>query len=245
MPNLVGINPIREALLSSRDDLETIFMVSNPSHPRLKEIRRLARSRGIPVHIVPGDALRRLAEGTHHQGVVARVGEFHYCSYEEILEEAAKPGLILVLDGVQDPQNLGAILRTAEGAGVSGVFLPMRRAAHITAAVVQASAGAISHLKVSRQKNLSNLLDRLHRDEFWIIGLEASADILWTFPDFTLPTVLVLGGEGRGIRTLVRAHCDSLVGIPMWGRVASLNVSVSAGIILYEVRRQRIAQAAD
>lgn len=243
MPLLSGINAVREALLAPHCGLASIALSQKSHNPRLQELRRLAHEKGIPIQEVSDEALRRMAGRDTHQGVVARLAEFQYSSYEEVLSHASSPGLVVVLDGVEDPQNLGAVLRTAEGAGVSGVFIPERRAASMTAAAVKASAGAAAHVRVSRQTNLSRLLERLQKDGYWVVGLDASARDLWTQPDYTVPTALVLGSEGHGIRPLVRSHCDFLVRLPMFGQVGSLNVSVAAGIVLYEILRQRLPGA--
>lgn len=239
MSVIYGIHAVQEALSSPECRLTSIVVALHSSNSRIQEIRKLARARGIPVREVPEDALRRMAGSPVHQGVLARLEEFRYSSYEEILAAAQPPGLVLVLDGVEDPQNVGAVLRTAEAAGVAGVFIPERRAAPVSAAAVKASAGAAAHVRVSREVNISRLIERLQKDGYWVVGLDAAAGDPWTKPDYRSPIALVLGGEERGIRPLVASHCDFLVRLPMQGQVQSLNVSVAAGIVLYEVLRQR------
>lgn len=239
MSVICGIHSVREALSSPAGNLTAVYVCQGFRNPRLHELLHAAREKGVPIHQVPRETLDRMAGKVQHQDVVGQQESFRYSSYEEIAGHAASPALILVLDGVEDPQNLGAVLRTADAAGVAGLFIPDRRAAAVTAAVVKASAGAAAHGRVCRETNLSNLLERLKGDGYWIVGLDAEGQELWTVPDYSVPTVLVLGGEGKGIRPLVKKHCDRLVRLPMRGHVSSLNVSVTAGIILYEVLRQR------
>jgi 23S rRNA (guanosine2251-2'-O)-methyltransferase len=238
---IYGINPVREAICSSNVNVDSVCLERGSRNPRLAEIRRLSREKGIPLQEIPLSAIQRLANASGHQGVVAQLGDFRYTTYDEILGRASTPGLLLILDGIEDPQNLGAIIRTADAAGVSGVFLPERRSASMTSAAQKASAGASVHVAVSRQTNLSRLIEQLQAEGYWVVGLDAAAQDLWTKPDYRVPTALVLGSEGHGIRPLVRQHCDFLVRLPMLGQVESLNVSVTAGIVLYEILRQRSA----
>jgi 23S rRNA (guanosine2251-2'-O)-methyltransferase len=178
-----------------------------------------------------------MAEGKPHQGVVATSGEFEYWAIEDIL--AQKPTLLLVLDGVQDPQNLGALVRSANVLGVDGVIVPKDRAAQVTATVVKASAGATEHTRIAQVTNISRALEQIREAEIWIVGT-AVEGTSWPWQvDFKLPTAIVLGSEGKGMRPLVREHCDVLCKIPMHGQVESLNVSASGAILLYEVTRQR------
>jgi 23S rRNA (guanosine2251-2'-O)-methyltransferase len=239
MSDICGIHAVREALLASAGNVTAVYVCENFSNRRVYEIVQLARDKGVPVHQVRREALNRMAGKPQHQDIVARLESFPYRSYEEIVGHSENPGLILVLDGVEDPQNLGAVLRTADAAGITGIFIPDRRAAAVTATAIQASAGAAAHVRVCRETNISRLLERLKEDGYWIVGLDAAGTELWTVPDYSVPTALVLGGEGKGIRPLVKTNCDRLVRLPMHGHVSSLNVSVTAGITLYEVLRQR------
>jgi len=158
---------------------------------------------------------------------------------EDILEQAKSPGLLIILDGIEDPHNLGAILRSAEAAGADGVFLPRHRSAGLSASVVKASAGAASHIKLARSPNIAQLIESLKKKNFWTVGLDAgSSQSIWEC-DLTVPTALVLGNEGSGLHRLVREKCDFLVSLPIYGKVESYNVSVAAGMALYEVLRQR------
>jgi 23S rRNA (guanosine2251-2'-O)-methyltransferase len=216
---------------------------------RLSELIELARSKDITVRRSPRAALDRAAGNTHHQGVIARIPAARYADAETLLSAiAARLGsetepLALVLDGVEDPRNLGAILRTSECAGVDGVFVPERRAAGLSETVAKASAGAIEHVPVARVTNLSRLIDELKGRNVWVVGTAADASMNYTEWDWTKPSAIVLGGEGAGLHRLVREHCDVLVRIPVQGRIASLNVAVAAGIILYEALRQRMSEA--
>jgi 23S rRNA (guanosine2251-2'-O)-methyltransferase len=173
--------------------------------------------------------------------VVCFVALVETSSVDLILSEAKSPGLLVVLDGIEDPQNLGAILRSAEIAGVDGIFLPQRRSAGLSPGAIKASAGAASHIKVARIPNAAQLIDSLKNKGYWLTGLDASAILTPWKADFTLPTALVLGNERSGLHRLIKQKCDFLVGIPMRGKTASYNVSVAAGIVLYEVIRQRSA----
>ena len=182
-----------------------------------------------------------MAGGVPHQGIIAVVSEKPVLSLESLLETARDPALVVVLDGVEDPRNLGAILRTAEAAGADGVLLPERHSAGLSETVGRASAGALEHVQVARVGNLVQALEALKARGIWVVGFDAAGTERWDAVDLRRPVALVLGGEGRGIRRLVREHCDHLVSIPLFGHVGSLNVSVAAGIALYEVVRQRRA----
>jgi 23S rRNA (guanosine2251-2'-O)-methyltransferase len=201
-----------------------------------------ARALHVPVHIQPLASLDRLVPGGRHQGVVAFAAAKAYQSEESILARATErkePPLLVILDGVEDPHNLGAVIRTAEGAGVHGVFIPERRAAGLTSVVAKVSAGAIDHIPVARVTNTSQLLESLKAAGVWIYGVEPSASKLYTDVDLRGPVGLVFGGEGAGIRPGVLQHCDERIRIPMRGHVQSLNVSASAAVLLFEAARQR------
>jgi 23S rRNA (guanosine2251-2'-O)-methyltransferase len=202
-----------------------------------KEISSEAAPRGVPVKRVPRNRIEELARGGAHQGVVARVEPYPYSELEEIL--ATPDPLVVVLDGVTDPRNLGAVLRAADGAGVSGVVVPKDRAAGVTPATVKTSAGASEHVPVARETNLRRALEKMKEASVWAYAAEGGAASVYTDLDLSGPVAFVLGSEGRGVRRLVREGCDGAVSIPMRGAVSSLNVSVAAAVLLFEARRQR------
>jgi len=237
MSLICGINAVLEALDAGR--VERVCVERGQKNPRIREIVALSREKNVPVSIEERAWLDRKAAGKRHQGVICYSSEMPVLSVGEILAQAASPGLLLVLDGVEDPHNLGAILRSAEVAGADGVFVPQRRSAPLNAAAVRASAGAASHLKVARCGSAARLIEQLKEAGYWIAGFDADLGRpLWEF-DFTVPAALVLGSEGSGLHRLVKEKCDFLASIPVRGKVSSYNVSVAAGIALYEVLRQR------
>jgi 23S rRNA (guanosine2251-2'-O)-methyltransferase len=232
-----GINAVLEALHAGR--VEKVCIERGQKNPRLREIMDLSRQKRIPVSVEEKAWLDRKSAGERHQGALCYIAEMPVLGVEEILAQAGSPGLLLVLDGIEDPHNLGAIMRSAEVAGADGVFIPQRRSAPLSAAAVRASAGASSHLKVARSANTAQLIEQLKAAGYWIAGIDAGSDRpLWKL-DLTVPTVLVVGSEGIGLHRLVKEKCDFLASIPMRGKVSSYNVSVAAGIALYEVLRQR------
>jgi 23S rRNA (guanosine2251-2'-O)-methyltransferase len=242
-----GLIPVLESLRAGKQ-IDQITIAEGARHERLRELLELAKRARVPVHRVPRNALDRILPGVTHQGVVAKAAAAKYRDADELLDEVSaqvntpdKP-LVLGLDAVEDPRNLGAILRTAECAGVNGVFLPERRAAGLTATVAKAAAGALAHVPVARVTNLVQLIEQLKQRNIWVIGAAADGTANYTEWDWTVPSALFLGGEGAGLHRLVRERCDTLVRIPVSGRIESLNVSVAAGIILYEALRQRAAQ---
>lgn len=235
MSLLAGIHPVREALRAGRA-LDRLVIARGAAGGRIDELVRMARERGIPVRFEPREALDRLAGAGPHQGVVALGAAIQYRELEDVLEGAR---LAVVLDGVEDPHNLGAIVRTAHAAGAAAVIVPERRAAGLTETVAKAAAGALEYLPVARVGNLSRALETLKQHGFWIYGLDERGDQDYHRTDFAAPTALVLGGEGHGLHDLVRRHCDFLVRIPMAGPIASLNVSVAAGVVLFEWRRRQ------
>lgn len=244
---LYGVNPIVEALRSGRAPRE-IIVAEGARDERLRELVSLVQDRNIPLRRVAKSVLDREAGNTHHQGVIARIERPSYVDSDQLLEsitaranDGGQP-LVLLLDGIEDPHNLGAILRTAECAGVDGVFIPERRAAGLNETVAKASAGAVAHLPVSRVTNLSVLIRELKERNLWVIGTAADAPTDYSAWDWTRPAAVVLGGEGAGLHRLVREHCDALVRVPVYGKIESLNVSVTAGIVLYEAVRQRLLQ---
>jgi 23S rRNA (guanosine2251-2'-O)-methyltransferase len=233
---ICGVHAVQEAI-AGKQPVERIHIAREARMGRLQEILNLARERGIPVRKEDRAVLDRIAQGAVHQGVIAVVAEFAYAPFEKLFK-SDRP-CIVVLDGVEDPHNLGAVIRTAEACGASGVVVPERHSAPLTAAVAKASAGALAHVPVVRVRNLVSTFEDLKKRGLWIVGLDAAASKLWTDFDYTSPCAIVLGGEHRGLRRLVAERCDELVGLPMRGKIESLNVSVAAGIVLYEVVRQR------
>jgi 23S rRNA (guanosine2251-2'-O)-methyltransferase len=205
-----------------------------------------AKGQHIPVHIEPPPAFDRLVPGGNHQGVIAVVAAKAYSTTEEILalaHQKGEPPFLIILDGVEDPHNLGAIVRTAEAAGVHGVFIPDRRAAGLTSVVAKTSAGALEHMLVARVVNLTRLIEELKVAGLWIYGVEPSAPADFTAIDMTGPIAFVFGGEGGGIRRGIAQECDGLVTIPMKGKVESLNVSAAVAVTLFEgVRQRRLAR---
>jgi 23S rRNA (guanosine2251-2'-O)-methyltransferase len=245
-----GVQPVLEALRAGRRPVERLTVVEGAHEARVYEILTLARAANVTVRRAPRVELQRLTEGANHQGVVAHIAAARYASSEELLDALSArvgtqdPPLALVLDGVSDPRNLGAIIRTAECAGAHAVFVPERRAAGLTETVAKAAAGALEYVPVARAANLARLVDELKQRGVWTVGTAADAATAYTEWDWTQPCALVLGGEGEGLRRLVREHCDVLVRIPLRGHISSLNVSVAAGVLLYEALRQRTAAGA-
>ena len=244
MTKLTGIHAVREALASGRA-LERVVVAHGRRGERIEEIIELARRRGVPVRFENREQLDRLAEGAHHQGVMALAAAKGAMALEDVLASARRPGLIVLVDGVEDPRNLGAIVRTALAAGADGLVIPERRAAGLTETVAQTAAGALEHLPVARVKNLARALEQLKEANYWLVGLDERAEERYTAIDFSGSIGLVLGGEGKGLHELTRKQCDWLVSIPTVGPVRSLNVSVAAGVVLFEVVRQRLAKAGE
>jgi 23S rRNA (guanosine2251-2'-O)-methyltransferase len=241
---LYGVNPVLEALRGGRA-IEEIIVAEGAGNDRLRALIDLARAKNIVVSRAPRAGLDRAAGNAHHQGVVARVAAARYADADELLDSVASrvgssaEPLVVVLDGVEDPRNLGAILRTAECAGVHGVFMSERRAVGLTEMVAKASAGAVEYVPVARVTNLARLIERLKERNVWVVGTAADAPLAYTEWDWTRSSAVVFGGEGSGLHRLVRERCDALVRIPVSGRIDSLNVSVAAGVVLFEAQRQR------
>jgi len=236
MPVLSGIHPIAEALRTGTP-LERVLIAQGAGGPRLQEIIDMARRAGVAVRFEPRAALERLAGSSAHQGVVALGAARKYSD----LESVAESKLLIVLDGVEDPHNLGAIIRTAHAAGAGAVVIPERRSASITDVVAKAAAGALEHLPVVRVTNVNRTLEDLKRRGNWIYGLDERGTESYDRIDYAAQSVIVLGGEGKGLHEQVRKHCDVLVRIPMAGKISSLNVSVAAGIVLFEWKRRAAA----
>jgi 23S rRNA (guanosine2251-2'-O)-methyltransferase len=243
---IVGVHPLKEALRTSNVRLDQVLIRQGTRNRQQDEIFRLAKRARVPVKLVPSEALDRLARSLKHQGVLGYVSQKVYVSLDVLLEETGKngtPPLFLMLDGVEDPRNMGAIIRTAEGAGVSGVVLPDRRAVGMTSVVARASAGALEHVAVTRVTNLSQGIERLKSSSVWVYGLDPNASKSYLDIDYRGSIAIVVGGEGKGIRPGVLKQCDDRVAIPMHGTVSSLNVSVAVAVLLYEVVRQRSQRA--
>ena len=239
---IYGINPVLEALRAGR---VTALRVGDRGGERMRELLTLAAERAIKVQRVPTDVLDRLARGGVHQGVVADVeAAVTDYSVEELVRGAVGAPLIVVLDGIEDPHNLGAILRTADAAGADGVVIQSRRSAALGGAAAKASAGALVHVRIAEVVNIARAIEQLKDAGVWTMGLAGEATISYDAIDLSLPSAIVLGAEGNGLRRLVRERCDHLAAIPMSGHVASLNVSVTAGITLFEAVRQRRASRA-
>jgi 23S rRNA (guanosine2251-2'-O)-methyltransferase len=234
MPHIYGVHPVLEAL---RAGSVRRLRVAERSGDRLRDVIDAASDAGVRVERVPAEAIDRLARGATHQGVVADVESERSVGLTELAEGDAP--LIVVLDGIEDPHNLGAILRTADAAGVSGVVVQSRRSALHAGTVAKTSAGAHSHVRVAEVVNIARAIEELKDLGVWSVGLAGEASQAYDEVDFTGPTALVMGAEGPGLRRLVRETCDFLVSIPMAGHVGSLNVSVAAGIALFEAVRQR------
>jgi 23S rRNA (guanosine2251-2'-O)-methyltransferase len=245
MEVLYGIHPVEEAIRSGARQLDHVSVARDRRDEKLDRLIELCRSAGIRVTHESKDTLTKLARSEMHQGVLAMVKERKFLAIEDLLEgEKAGPRFFLALDGVEDPHNLGALLRTAEGAGVDGVILPERRSAPITATVAKTSAGASEHVKVARVTNLVRSLEQLKAKNVWVLGLDERGSPDYMDFDFKTDCVLVLGREGAGLHDLVKKTCDHLLRIPMAGKVSSLNVSVAGAVVMYEAMRQRREAAA-
>ena len=239
---LAGPHVVLEALRAGRRSLRRVWLTRSERGGLGEAIQRLARERGVPVEVRPRPDLDRLVKGGPHQGVLAEVGPFPYVGPEEIVSRALRApeaAFLLVLDGIQDPQNLGSILRTAEAAGVHGLILPRDRAAGVTPAAARASAGATEHLAVARVTNLAAFLQWVKEQGLWVVGADPAGERLLFGADLKQPLALVVGAEGRGLRPLVKSRCDLQVRIPLSGKVASLNASCAAAVCIFEVIRQR------
>lgn len=238
---IYGVLPVLEALRAEIRRIDRILIAEGVREKRLTDIIDLCRERSIPWSRVPRDTLtRQLGPDANHQGVMAFTASAEYADLDDMLDNAADPALFVVLDGVEDPRNLGAIIRTSECAAVDGIIIPERRAVGLTETVAKSSAGAIEYLRVAKAPNLNNVIKTLKERNIWVVGASADAPTAYTDWDWTRPSALVLGAEGSGLHRLVAENCDVLVNIPMYGRIDSLNVSVAAGVVLFEARRQRI-----
>jgi 23S rRNA (guanosine2251-2'-O)-methyltransferase len=236
-----GRHPVLEALKAGRE-INKILLLENSHGSTVMEIISKARAQGILIQSVPKAKLDAIAQGRNHQGVIAYLAAKEYVDLEVIVEAAnnsPRPGLILVLDEIEDPHNLGSILRSADAVGAHGVVIPKRRAVPLTATVAKASAGAIEHIPVARVNNISQTIEALKKIGYWVVGTDVNGEQLYHQVDMTGPTVIVIGNEGKGLGEVIKKRCDHLVRLPMVGQVQSLNAGVAAGILLYEVLRQR------
>jgi len=243
MNQIYGLAPALEALRARRREIQKILVASGANQSRLNELIETARRAGVPIEKRDRRALDELTRHANHQGVVALItphdGKSAYVETETILDSMGDPPLLVLLDSVEDPHNLGAILRTCECAGVDGVFIPEHRAAGLSETVAKTSAGAVEYVRVARVTNLVPLIGELKDRGVWVVGVEGGTGDLYSDFDMKVPLAVVLGSEAKGIRRLVREKCDAVVSIPMRGRINSLNVSVAAGIVLFEIVRQR------
>ena len=237
-----GRNAVIELLESGRD-INKIFILEGEHHGSINKIIAMAKERKIVLTMVNKTKLNQMAQTENNQGVIAIVPPFDYCEVEDILENAKqreeKP-FILILDGIEDPHNLGSIIRTAETAGVHGIIIPKRRSASVNSTVSKVSAGAVEHMKIARVNNINETIRYLKENDVWICGTDMDAKKYYYQEDYKGPIAIVIGSEGFGMSRLVKENCDFLVKIPMKGKITSLNASVSAGIVIYEAVKQRI-----
>ncbi|MFZ5816975.1 MAG: 23S rRNA (guanosine(2251)-2'-O)-methyltransferase RlmB [Bacillota bacterium] len=240
-----GRNPVLEALRAGRE-INKLLVAKGAREGSIREVVGLARQAGILIQEVDRERLDAMAQGRNHQGVIALAAAHRYYDLDEVLERAAATGqdpLLLVLDGIEDPQNLGSLLRTADAAGVHGVIIPERRAVGLTETVAKVSAGAVEYVPVARVTNIARTLDELKQKGFWVVGTHQEARELYYQAKLTGPLAVVIGGEGKGMGRLVSEKCDFTVRLPMLGHVTSLNAAVAGAILVYEIRRQRDAAA--
>lgn len=236
---IYGINPVSEALRSDRCRIREVWVAEGRDLARLKGIIGIAESKGLLIRRVERSKLDSFTASAPHQGVVGFIDQFNYADLDGILQRGEGTPFLLVLDGIEDPRNLGALIRTADACGVWGVIIPKDRAAGITPAVAKSSAGAVFHIPVVRVANISSALRKIKEKNIWVVGAAAEVHTDLFHQDLTIPLAVVIGGEGRGIRPLIKSECDFLVSIPIKGKVTSLNASAAGSIILYEIIRQR------
>jgi len=250
MEVLYGLHPVEEAVRSGARRLDSVMLARERRDERLERLAEMCRAAGVRVTLESRDQLTRMARTDAHQGVLAVVRERAFLSVEDLLrenagaKEAQQYSFFLALDGIEDPHNLGALLRTADGAGVDGVILPERRSAPVSATVAKTSAGASEHVRIARVTNLVRALEQMKQANVWVLGLDERGTPDYTDFDFRTNCVLVLGREGAGLHDLVKKTCDHLLRIPMAGMVSSLNVSVAGAVVMYEAMRQRARPAA-
>ncbi|HBN97081.1 MAG TPA: 23S rRNA (guanosine(2251)-2'-O)-methyltransferase RlmB [Firmicutes bacterium] len=240
MDDVVGRQPVLEALRSGQE-INKILVAKGPRQGSIREILALAKEQGTVVQEVERSVLDKLSESANHQGVLAQMAGVSYLELEELLAKPRDPNwapFLILLDGVQDPHNLGSIIRSGEAMGADGVIIPKRRAAPVTQTVMKSSAGAANYVPVCRVGNLATTIDTLKKAGYWIVGADMEGDTCFT-QDLTGPVALVIGGEGPGLSRLVKERCDFLSSVPMRGQINSLNASVAAGLLMFEVLRQR------
>jgi len=243
MEVIAGIHAVEEALRARGRAFEYVAFDRGRKDAKLQNIISMCRENNVPVRMEPRPQLDRLAQAMNHQGVVAVVSEKKYQDLEELLaKKRGKYIFLLALDGIEDPHNLGAILRTADAAGADGVVLPERRAVGVNATVVKVSSGASEHLPITKVTNLSRTVEELKSRNVWTVGLDERGSESYDQIDYNMDCALILGAEGHGLHEQIRKKCDFLVSIPMLGKVSSLNVSVAAGVVMYEIVRQRKAR---
>lgn len=236
-----GRNPVLEALRSERE-IDKILIAKGAKEGSINKIIGMAKDKGIIIQYVEKQKLNEIAESNNHQGVIALVAAYKYSEVEDILEKASVKGekpFIIILDEIMDPHNLGSIMRTADAVGAHGIIIPKRRSVGLTATVAKTSAGAIEYVPVARVSNIPQAIDKLKQEGLWVVGADMRGDKDYFHEDMTGAIALVIGNEGKGISRLVKEKCDFLVKIPMTGKVASLNASIAAGILMYEVLRQK------
>jgi len=239
--NLIfGRRPVLE-VLKSDEQLEKIYLLFGQTGEIIYEIRKLAKQHKIPLTELPFDKFKKISSASNTQGIIALKSTQKYFSVEELIDfsKQSKYPTLLILDSIQDPHNLGAVLRTAECVGVDGIIITTHNSASINETVVKTSAGAVEHLKITKITNLPQLLDLLKEEGFWIVGSSLVNAIDFHQPDYKIPIAIVIGNEEKGIRSIVAKKCDYLIKIPMAGQIQSLNVSVATGVLLYEIERQR------
>jgi 23S rRNA (guanosine2251-2'-O)-methyltransferase len=240
-----GVNSVLEALRAGKRSIDSITILETARPDRLKLLLDLARQKRVPVHRVPRFDLDRSLGEARHQGVVARIAAARYADPDELLDTlvarigTSDPPLAVALDSIEDPRNMGSILRSADCSGVHGVFIPERRASGLTDVVAKVAAGALEYVPVARVTNLVRLIEQLKERNIWVVGAAGEVEQLYTEWDWKQPSAIILGNEGQGLHRLIRESCDTLVRIPVLGHLESLNVSVAAGILMYEARRQR------
>jgi 23S rRNA (guanosine2251-2'-O)-methyltransferase len=242
MQIIEGRNPVIEALRAGRPISRILIDRNAQLHGAAAQILQSAKSRGVPVELVDKQSIDRQSVTGSSQGVIAFAAAKDYVSLDDLFrisQEKREPALYLVLDGIEDPHNLGAILRTAEATGVHGVVIRERRAVGLTPAAVKASAGAVEYIPVAMVINISQAIIELKKNNVWVTGIDMAGDQGYSQVDFNLPAAIVIGGEGKGLSELARKRCDSIASIPMRGKVSSLNASVAAAVVMYEALRQR------
>ena len=237
-----GRNAVLE-LLESQKDINKLFIERGEKHGSINKIIAKAKERKVIIIEKDKKQMKEMARTDNYQGVIAIVPPFEYCDVEDIIEEAKskkEDPFILILDGIEDPHNLGAIIRTAETAGVHGIIIPKRRAASVNSTVNKVSAGATEYMKIARVNNITETIKTLKKKDIWVCGTDMNAKNYYYQENYKIPIAIVIGSEGFGISRLVKENCDFMVKIPMKGKITSLNASVSAGIIIYEVCKQRL-----